>query len=61
MLISPSDGANLSQSKLHKMYCISYGAFELETCSDLCFEAKQIHSVPEFYQIIWRKKVLQQT
>ena len=43
--ISLSDGANLSQSKLRKIYCISYGACELETCSDLCFEAKQNNSV----------------
>ena len=38
---SISNGANLSQPKLSKMHCISYGACEHETRSDLCFEVKE--------------------
>ena len=41
--ISLSNRANLNQSKLSKMYCVSsYGACEQETRSGVCFEAKQI-------------------
>ena len=50
--ISLSNRANVSQPKLNKMQCISFGACEHETRSDLCFEAKQIQSAPKFYHII---------
>ena len=36
------------------MRCISLWCV-YKTLSGLCFEAKQIHSAPEFHQIIWKK------
>ena len=37
----------------------NYGMYEYETIStNLCFEAKQIHFVPEFHRIIWGINVL---
>jgi len=63
MLISPSDGANLSQSKLRKMYCISYGACEL--CSlymelsifDVWIKGQCLILIPQFvffrFAFIW--------
>ena len=39
--ISLSNGANMSQSELSEMHCISYGAYEHETRTDLCFKAKK--------------------
>lgn len=36
--------------------CISNGACEHETRTDLCYEVKQIQFLPEFRHIIWWKK-----
>ena len=49
--ISLSNRANLNQSKLSKMHCISYGAREHKTRSGLCFEVKQIQFTVDFHYI----------
>ena len=43
---------NLSKLKLCEVHCISYGACEPETRTELCFEAKQIQFAPGCYHII---------
>ena len=58
--ISLRNGANLSQSVLNEMHYSSYGMFEYETSTDLCFEAKQIHFAHEFHRKIRRINVLLQ-
>ena len=59
--ISLSNRANLNQSNLSKMHCISYGTREHKTLSGLCFEVKQIQFAEEFHYIHEGKKVLLQT
>lgn len=54
--ISLSNRANLSHSELTEMHFTSYGMNEHKTCTDLCFEVKQVKFALEFPHIIRRTK-----
>ena len=45
-----------SQSEPSEFICISYGACEHQTGTDLCYEVKQTQFPPEFHHLIFNEK-----